>query len=159
MHDLRRLIFLWCAKALGFPATATHINGQGHSHDKVSLNLCEKPCCHAWPVGFLTRDKAGRAVADQRHRKSLAQFKLRRRCAALIRYTQFVLSQSNVALPAEPKGYAYGVYAALRAMDQQQVGLILVEAPPTGDAWLGVNDRLRRAAFGSTGIIERFLKA
>jgi L-threonylcarbamoyladenylate synthase len=64
-----------------------------------------------------------------------------------------------VSLPAEPKGYAYGVYAALRAMDQQQVELILVEAPPSDDAWLGVNDRLRRAAFGSTGMIERFLKS
>jgi len=90
--------------------------------------------------------------------KTLAELKLRGRCAALIHYTPFVLSQPNVALPAEPKGYAYGVYAALRAMDQQQVELILVEAPPGDDAWLGVNDRLRRAAFGSTGIIERFLK-
>jgi L-threonylcarbamoyladenylate synthase len=91
--------------------------------------------------------------------KTLAELKLRGRCAALIHYSPFVLSQPNVTLPAEPKGYAYGVYAALRAMDQQQVELILVEAPPTGDAWLGVNDRLRRAAFGSTGIIERFLKS
>jgi L-threonylcarbamoyladenylate synthase len=91
--------------------------------------------------------------------KTLAELQLRGRCAALIHYTPFVLSQPNVALPAEPKGYAYGVYAALRAMDQQQVELILVEAPPSDDAWLGVNDRLRRAAFGSTGIIERFLKS
>jgi L-threonylcarbamoyladenylate synthase len=91
--------------------------------------------------------------------KTLAELKLRGRSAALIHYTPFVLSQPNVALPAEPKGYAYGVYAALRAMDQQQVELILVEAPPSDDAWLGVNDRLRRAAFGSTGIIERFLKS
>ncbi len=91
--------------------------------------------------------------------KTLAELKLRGRCAALIHYSPFVLSQPNVALPAEPKGYAYGVYAALRAMDQQQVELILVEAPPSDDAWLGVNDRLRRAAFGSTGIIERFLKS
>ncbi len=91
--------------------------------------------------------------------KTLAELKLRGRCAALIHYSPFVLSQPNVALPAEPKGYAYGVYAALRAMDQQQVELILVEAPPSDDAWLGVNDRLRRAAFGSTGIVERFLKS
>jgi L-threonylcarbamoyladenylate synthase len=91
--------------------------------------------------------------------KTLAELQLRGRCAALIHYSPFVLSQPNVALPAEPKGYAYGVYAALRAMDQQQVELILVEAPPSDDAWLGVNDRLRRAAFGSTGIIERFLKS
>jgi L-threonylcarbamoyladenylate synthase len=91
--------------------------------------------------------------------KTLAQLALRGRCAALIHYSPFVLSQPNVSLPAEPKGYAYGVYAALRAMDQQQVELILVEAPPSDDAWLGVNDRLRRAAFGSTGMIERFLKS
>jgi L-threonylcarbamoyladenylate synthase len=91
--------------------------------------------------------------------KALAELKLRGRSAALIHYSPFVLSQPNVTLPAEPKGYAYGVYAALRAMDQQQVELILVEAPPSDDAWLGVNDRLRRAAFGSTGIIERFLQS
>jgi L-threonylcarbamoyladenylate synthase len=91
--------------------------------------------------------------------KVLAELKLRGRSAALIHYTPFALTQANVALPAEPKGYAYGVYAALRAMDQEQVELILVEAPPADDAWLGVNDRLRRAAFGSTGIIERFLKS
>jgi len=91
--------------------------------------------------------------------KVLAELKLRGRSAALIHYSPFALSQPNVALPAEPKGYAYGVYAALRAMDQQHVELILVEVPPGGDAWLGVNDRLRRAAFGSTGILERFLKA
>ncbi len=90
--------------------------------------------------------------------KTLAELKLRGRSAAVIHYSPFVLSQPNVTLPAEPKGYAYGVYAALRAMDQQQVELILVEAPPSDDAWLGVNDRLRRAAFGSTGIVERFLK-
>ncbi|SFF56867.1 L-threonylcarbamoyladenylate synthase [Duganella sp. CF458] len=91
--------------------------------------------------------------------KTLAELTLRGRCAALIHYSPFALSLPNVALPAEPKGYAYGVYAALRAMDQQQVELILVETPPSDDAWLGVNDRLRRAAFGSTGIIERFLKS
>ena len=61
--------------------------------------------------------------------KTLAELKLRGRSAALIHYSPFVLSQPNVTLPAEPKGYAYGVYAALRAMDQQQVELILVEAP------------------------------
>ena len=91
--------------------------------------------------------------------KNLAQLALRGRRAALIHYSAFALSQPNVSLPAEPVGYAYGVYAALRAMDQQGVELILVEAPPQTDSWLGVNDRLRRAAFGSSGILERFLTA
>ncbi len=60
-------------------------------------------------------------------------------------------------MPADAPGYAYGLYAALRAMDQSDAQLILVEAPPHTDAWLGVNDRLRRAAFGATGIVDRLL--
>ena len=60
-------------------------------------------------------------------------------------------------LPAEPAGYAYGIYAALREMDLVQADVILVETPPQDDAWLGVNDRLRRSVFGSTGILARFL--
>jgi L-threonylcarbamoyladenylate synthase len=43
-------------------------------------------------------------------------------------------------------------------MDQTDAELILVETPPQDDAWLGVNDRLRRAAFSSSGIVEMFLQ-
>jgi L-threonylcarbamoyladenylate synthase len=64
-----------------------------------------------------------------------------------------------VRLPDEPAGYAYGLYAALRQLDLSGADLILVEAPPQQLRWLGVNDRLRRAAFGSSGIVERFLRA
>ena len=52
-------------------------------------------------------------------------------------------------LPAEPDGYAHGVYAALRELDQAGIGLIVVEAIPNDPAWAAVADRLRRAAFGS----------
>lgn len=62
-------------------------------------------------------------------------------------------------LPADPAGYAYGLYAALRDMDQTDAGLILVETPPQDAAWLGVNDRLRRAVFGSAGVIDTLLRA
>ena len=61
-------------------------------------------------------------------------------------------------MPSDAAGYAYGLYAALRAMDQSGARLILVEAPPHTDAWLGVNDRLRRAAFGATGIVDQLLQ-
>lgn len=60
-------------------------------------------------------------------------------------------------LPAEPEGYAYGLYAALRAMDVVGADLILIEAPPQHGAWQGINDRLRRAAHDSAGILERLL--
>jgi L-threonylcarbamoyladenylate synthase len=52
-------------------------------------------------------------------------------------------------LPAQPDGYAQGLYAALRSMDSAGADVILVQRPPQHTAWLGINDRLRRAAHGS----------
>lgn len=60
-------------------------------------------------------------------------------------------------LPASTDGYAHGLYAALRSADAVGADIILVEAPPGGPAWQGVNDRLRRAAHDSTGVLERLL--
>ncbi len=51
--------------------------------------------------------------------------------------------------------YAHALYANLRALDREAADLILVEQPPQDAAWQGVNDRLRRAAFDSTGVVER----
>lgn len=67
------------------------------------------------------------------------------------------LAIGQTALPATPEGFAYGLYAALRAMDARDADLILIEAPPADHAWQGVNDRLRRAAHDSAGILERLL--
>lgn len=64
---------------------------------------------------------------------------------------------ASVRLPAEPDGYAHALYADLRAMDMQHADLILIEQPPQAALWQGVNDRLRRAAFDSTGVIEQLL--
>lgn len=58
-------------------------------------------------------------------------------------------------LPSDPVGYAQQLYAALRALDTIGADLILVEMPPQDAAWHGVNDRLRRAAYDSAGILER----
>ena len=52
-------------------------------------------------------------------------------------------------LPAEPDGYAHGVYAALRELDQAGNDVIVVEAIPGDAAWAAVADRLRRAACGA----------
>jgi len=52
-------------------------------------------------------------------------------------------------LPANAEGYARGVYAALRELDQAGNELIVVEAVPPESAWAGIADRLRRAACGS----------
>ncbi len=64
---------------------------------------------------------------------------------------------AHIRLPQSPDGYAHDLYAALRAMDGADADLILVEAPPVTAAWQGVNDRLRRAAHDSAGILKRLL--
>lgn len=79
------------------------------------------------------------------------------RKVALIHYSEFPRAHADLRLPASPDGFAHALYAALRAMDHSGAELILVEAPPLDPAWLGVNDRLRRAAHGSTGIVHGLL--
>jgi L-threonylcarbamoyladenylate synthase len=81
------------------------------------------------------------------------------RKAAVIHYGPVPAVHAATTLPAEPAGYAHALYASLRAMDGTGADVILVEAPPQNEAWLGVNDRLRRAAHGSAGIVERLINA
>jgi L-threonylcarbamoyladenylate synthase len=76
------------------------------------------------------------------------------RKVALIHYSDLPATHAAVRLPASPEGFAHALYAALRAMDGTGADVILVEAPPQDGPWLGVNDRLRRAAHGSTGIVH-----
>jgi L-threonylcarbamoyladenylate synthase len=53
-------------------------------------------------------------------------------------------------VPAIAAQYAHALYAAMRALDAQNVDLILVETPPGSPAWAAVHDRLARAARGAT---------
>lgn len=81
------------------------------------------------------------------------------RRTALLRRTASPESQAiaQLQLPATPAGYAHDLYAALRAMDNAKADIILVEAPPADSDWQGVNDRLRRAAHDSQGVLARLL--
>jgi L-threonylcarbamoyladenylate synthase len=88
---------------------------------------------------------------------TLAQLQLAGRKVALIHYSELPGAHAALRLPASPDGFAHALYASLRAMDTTGADLILVEAPPQDDAWLGVNDRLRRAAHGSSGIVHGLL--
>ena len=54
--------------------------------------------------------------------------------------------QHPVRMPNDPASYASRLYAALHSLDDLGCHLILVERPPDAPAWLGVHDRLRRAA-------------
>ncbi|MES2932828.1 MAG: L-threonylcarbamoyladenylate synthase [Pseudomonadota bacterium] len=66
-------------------------------------------------------------------------------------------SGAQYALPTQAEGYAHDLYAALRALDLAGADVILVESPPQDSQWMGVNDRLRRAAHDSAGILQRLL--
>jgi L-threonylcarbamoyladenylate synthase len=59
--------------------------------------------------------------------------------------------RAHIRAGSDPHAYAHGLYAALRELDAAGCDLILVETPPVGGEWDGINDRLRRAAFGSGG--------
>ena len=63
----------------------------------------------------------------------------------------------NEQMPNSAEAYAHRLYASLRTLDTQNAALIVIERPPSGDEWQGINDRLRRAAFDSSDILERLL--
>ncbi|VXC46425.1 L-threonylcarbamoyladenylate synthase [Massilia sp. 9I] len=90
-------------------------------------------------------------------RQTLSELAAAGRKVALIHYSDMPQTHAALRLPATPDGFAHALYAALRAMDGHGADVILVEAPPQGGDWLGVNDRLRRAAHGSTGIVHGLL--
>nr|WP_314626112.1 L-threonylcarbamoyladenylate synthase [uncultured Noviherbaspirillum sp.] len=98
------------------------------------------------PVVLVERD----AIAPTLERLAAAG----RRAALIVTDAALALG-SHVLLPALPEGYAQGLYAALREMDAAGADVILVERPPQEAAWMGVNDRLRRAAHGSEQTLER----
>lgn len=78
---------------------------------------------------------------------------------AVIRRTVAVDAvHAHIDMPELADAYAHDLYAALRAMDQVGADLIVVEALPQDAAWQGVNDRLRRAAHDSAGVLQSLTK-
>ena len=55
-------------------------------------------------------------------------------------------SAQQRVLPETPEGFGRELFAALHDLDAAGVSLIIVEAPPTDEAWLAVRDRLGRAS-------------
>jgi L-threonylcarbamoyladenylate synthase len=56
----------------------------------------------------------------------------------------------TVAMPSEPAAYGRDLYAVIRMLDGGGHDAILVEMPPQTEAWLAVNDRLRKAGGGDS---------
>ena len=65
-----------------------------------------------------------------------------------IRVTSWITASSD------PARYGHDLYANLRTLDASGAKRIVVEAPPRLPAWEAVNDRLLRAAAGSTGELD-----
>lgn len=51
-----------------------------------------------------------------------------------------------IVAPDDPQAYARQLYSSLRKLDQASAHFIFVEAPPLSESWLGIIDRLKRAA-------------
>jgi L-threonylcarbamoyladenylate synthase len=59
-----------------------------------------------------------------------------------------------IAAPRDAPGYAHALYASLRRLDESGCDTLIVEKPPQGPEWTAVNDRLARAATGSSVLDE-----
>lgn len=79
------------------------------------------------------------------------------RFAVIHRTVETPSPSASFAMSHDAGRYAHDLYAALREMDQRGMDVILVEALPRTSEWQGINDRLHRAAFDSTGILARLL--
>ncbi len=88
---------------------------------------------------------------------TMQQLQARGRSFALIAYSEDFSAIHGMHLPDHTDGYAHGLYASLREMDARDADVILVERPPQHAAWQGINDRLRRAAFDSAGVLDKLL--
>lgn len=97
-------------------------------------------------------------VATDQMEQILQQLLNAKRKVALLHYTPVpdkVLRSILVADNASQ--YAYDLYAGLRALDQENADVILVQTPPAGSEWQGVHDRLKRAAHDSLGVMIKLL--
>jgi L-threonylcarbamoyladenylate synthase len=98
-------------------------------------------------------------VAPEQMHQMAARLISAGRRVALIRRTAAPIpaAAAQLGLPAMPDGYAHDLYAALREMDGAGANIIIVESLPQEEQWQGINDRLRRAAHDSLGVMSRLL--
>lgn len=71
------------------------------------------------------------------------------RVGAIVIHADGAAANRPIVLPDDAAGYAARLYEALHSLDDSGCDVIVVEQVPDGPAWLGVADRLRRAAHRS----------
>jgi L-threonylcarbamoyladenylate synthase len=50
-----------------------------------------------------------------------------------------------ISMPLEGAAYAQVLYSSLRELDSLKLDIIIIEKPPTSEAWQAINDRLKKA--------------
>lgn len=78
---------------------------------------------------------------------------IHKKVALIARTSPVTMVDEQLQMPADSAEYARRLYAALRDMDHSDADIILVEKLPEDTSWLGINDRLRRAAYDSLHIL------
>jgi L-threonylcarbamoyladenylate synthase len=116
------------------------VQAGGDAHSPRVSGTLEAHYAPRTPMLLLPRRALEREAAQQQA--------LGKRIAALA-LTALPPDCDGFAMPADPSDYAHELYASLRALDALGVHLLLVERPPESEAWLAVQDRLRRAAVGA----------
>lgn len=99
-------------------------------------------------------------VATEQLASTLAQLKTANKKVALLHY-DFPHSQTlcaEIHLSQHAAKYAHALYASLRQLDAAQADVIVVQALPNSTEWLGVRDRVQRAAHDSRGILAKLVK-
>jgi L-threonylcarbamoyladenylate synthase len=89
---------------------------------------------------------AGRLVVAPREGLDAALVRLAPPRGAIVRGPPPAAADASEALPGDPAGFARGLYAALRSLEERGCASIAVEAVPDGAAWEAIRDRLSRAA-------------
>lgn len=69
-----------------------------------------------------------------------------RRVGAIVIGAPVVVDETVIVLPGDARGYAARMYGALHDLDDHRCEIVVVERVPHSVEWLGVRDRMQRAA-------------
>ena len=124
-------------RVVGTIARATHTVADGAA--RPSPGLMEKHYSPRAPLHLVDRHELSAAVEAQHGRG--------RRIGMVVIFESPVDYAYRVErLPADPSGYAARIYGTLHQLDDGGCDVIIVERVPNSAEWLGVRDRLERAA-------------
>ncbi|MGZ3448206.1 MAG: L-threonylcarbamoyladenylate synthase [Polyangiales bacterium] len=96
--------------------------------------------------GLLAKHYSPRAKLEIADRTRALELVERGERVAFVAFADPVDGATNVLMPQDPGAYASRLYATLHDLDSQGISIIVVALLPADEAWLGVRDRLSRAA-------------